>query len=401
MDLSFILNQLGEERDRYFDAVIPPIVQSAIFAHPNVAGMRARIADEFSEFVYTRGQNPTVALVAKKLAALEGGESCLLFGSGAAAMAAAVLASVAAGDEVIAVDKPYAWTGSLLRRWLPRFGVATRMIDARDPAAVAAAIGERTRLIVLESPNSLTFEQQDLAAIAAIARARGVRTLVDNSYATPLGQSPLALGVDLVVHSATKYLNGHSDVLAGALIGSEALVREVFNGPYMTLGGILSPHDAWLLLRGLRTLPARLAQIAATTATVIHWLQGQPGVRRIHYPQHQSYPQSALSTAQLHHANGLFSIELEVPDLAAVDRFVDALERFVIAASWGGYESLVFPVAGVRHWRSLADPCSVPLSLVRFSIGLEGAEVLIADLAQALARITPPSAAPGCPGPPA
>ncbi|MGE3106421.1 MAG: PLP-dependent aspartate aminotransferase family protein [Lysobacterales bacterium] len=387
MDISYILNQLGEERGRYFDAVIPPIVQSAIFAHPDVASMRARIGDEFTEYVYTRGLNPTVAIVAKKLAALEGGESCLLFGSGAAAMAAAVLASVAVGDEVIAVDKPYAWTGFLLKRFLPQFGVTTRLIDAREPAALAASLSERTRLIVLESPNSLTFEQQDLAAIAAIARARGIRTVVDNSYATPLGQSPLALGIDLVVHSATKYLNGHSDVLAGALIGSEAVLREVFAGPYMTLGGILSPHDAWLLLRGLRTLPARLAQTAATTAAVIAWLDRQPRVRRIHYPQHAEHPQAALAAAQLKHANGLFSIELDVPDLVAVERFVDALDRFLIASSWGGYESLVFPVCGVRHWRSLADPCSVPLSLVRFSIGLESPEVLIADLAQALSAI--------------
>lgn len=394
MDISYIINQLGEERSRYFDAVIPPIVQSAIFAHPDIASMRARMADEFSEYVYTRGQNPTVAIVAKKLAALEGGESCLLFGSGAAAMAAAVLASVGAGDEVIAVDKPYAWTGFLLKRFLLQFGVATRLIDAREPAAVAAAISERTRLIVLESPNSLTFEQQDLAAIAAIARARGIRTVVDNSYATPLGQSPLALGIDLVVHSATKYLNGHSDVMAGAVIGSEALLREVFAGPYMTLGGILSPHDAWLLLRGLRTLPARLAQTAATAAEVIGWLDRQPRVRRIHYPQHAAHPQSALSAAQLHHANGLFSIELDVPDLAAIERFVDALDRFLIAASWGGYESLVFPVCGLRQWRTLADPCSVPLSLVRFSIGLESPAVLIADLAQALAAIDPAHPAP-------
>ncbi len=387
MDLSYILNHLGEDRARYFDAVIPPIVQSAIFAHPDVATMRRRMSDEFAEHVYTRGLNPTVEIVARKLAALEGGESCLMFGSGAAAVAAGVLASVSAGDEVLCVDKPYAWTSLLLRKLLSRFGVHSRFIDARAPSDVAAAISDSTRLILLESPNSLTFEQQDLAAIAELARARGIRTMVDNSYATPLGQQPLAMGIDLVAHSATKYLNGHSDVLAGCLIGSEALMRQVFQGPYMTLGAILSPHDAWLLLRGLRTLPARMRQIAETTQEVIAFLESQPKVLAIHYPQHSSHPQWQLTASQLRHANGLLSIELDVADIAAVDRFVDALERFLIAASWGGYESLVFPVAGVREWKSLDDNASVPLNLVRLSIGLESASVLKTDLAQALARI--------------
>ncbi|MDZ4813162.1 MAG: PLP-dependent transferase [Pseudomonadota bacterium] len=386
-DLSYILNHLGEERERYFDAVIPPIVQSAIFAHPDVATMRRRLKDEFAEHAYTRGLNPTVEIVARKLAALEGGESCLMFGSGAAAVAAGVMALVSAGDEVLCVDKPYAWTGLLLRKLLQRFGVRTRFIDARETAGVEAALTSATRLIVLESPNSLTFEQQDLAAIAALARARGIRTLIDNSYATPLGQQPLALGIDLVAHSATKYLNGHSDVVAGCLVGSEALMRQVFAGPYMTLGAILSPHDAWLLLRGMRTLPARMRQIAETTQQVLQALEVHPRVLRIHYPQHATHPQWQLSAAQLRHANGLFSIELDVPDVAAIDRFCNALQRFLLAASWGSYESLVFPVAGVREWKSLSESASVPLNLVRFSIGLESSEVLIVDLQQALEQI--------------
>lgn len=387
MDLSWIINHLGEDRDRYFDAVIPPIVQSAIFAHPDIATMRARLADEFNAHVYTRGQNPTVEIVAKKLAALEGAERALMFGSGAAAIAAGVLANVRAGDDVVCVDKPYFWTGQLVRKLLPQFGLRGICVDAADVAAVEAAITPATRLIVLESPNSLTFEQQDLAAIAAIAKARGIVTLVDNSYATPLGQSPIALGIDLVAHSATKYLNGHSDVVAGALCGSEAMLRKVFEGPYMTLGAILSPFDAWLLLRGLRTLPVRLERIAATTTTVLAHLAKHPRVRRIHAPVVPHSLQPGLSTAQLHHASGLFSIELDVPDIAAIDRFCNALQRFLMAASWGGYESLVFPVAGVRDWGSLHAPASVPLTLVRLSIGLEEPDVLIADLERGFAAI--------------
>ncbi|MBK8285925.1 MAG: aminotransferase class V-fold PLP-dependent enzyme [Ahniella sp.] len=387
-DLSYILNHLGEDRSQYFDAVIPPIVQSAMFAHPDVATMRRRIGDEFAEYVYTRGQNPTVAIVARKIAALEGAESALMFASGAAAMAAGALAVLRAGDEVLCVDKPYAWTRTLVKKHLAQFGVTSRLIDARSPETVAGAITDRTRLILLESPNSLTFEQQDLAAIAALAKARGIRTLLDNSFATPLGQSALNLGIDLVAHSATKYLNGHSDVVAGALCGSESLMREVFAGPYMTLGAILSPHDAWLLLRGLRTLPVRLKQIAETTAEVLDWLEQHPKVARVHSPWARQEPERfGLTERQLKHGNGLFSIELRAERIDQVETFVDGLKRFLIAASWGGYESLVFPVCGVRDWPSLDFPASVPVGLVRFSIGLESADVLIADLQQALDRV--------------
>ncbi len=378
-DLSFIINHLGEDRGRYFDAVVPPIVQSAIFAHPDIATMRARLADEFTAHVYTRGNNPTVEILAKKIAALEGAEHALMFGSGAAAIAAAVLAHVRAGDEVLCVEKPYFWTGQLVRKLLAQFGMRGRFVDATDVDTVAAAITPTTRMIVLETPNSLTFEQQDLAAIAALAKAHGIVTLVDNSYATPLYQSPIELGIDLVAHSATKYLNGHSDVVAGALVGSEAMIRKVFDGPYMTLGAILSPFDAWLLLRGLRTLPVRLERISATTAIVMQHLSAHPSVRRLYAP--------SSGTAQLRHASGMFSIELAVDDIAGIDRFCNALKRFLMAASWGGYESLVFPVAGVRDWGSLKAQASVPINLVRFSIGLEEPAVLIADLEQAFAAI--------------
>ena len=385
-DLSYILNHLGEERGQYANAVVPPIWQSSLYAAPTVAAMRAAIADELDQHFYTRGNNPTVAILRRKLAALEGAEDALLFGSGAAAVAAGVLASVRAGDHVLGVQKPYAWTRTLLQRMLPRLGVKTSLVDARDPAVVAAALRPETRLIVLESPNSMTFEQQDLGAIAALARARGIRTLADNSYATPLGQSPLALGIDMVVHSGTKYLSGHADAMVGALCASKAIVREVFEGPYMTLGAVLSPHDAWLVLRGLRTLPLRLERMAATAGRVVDFLAAHRRVRRVYYPQAADYPQPELTKRQLRHANGLLSIDLDT-DIAGVKRFCDGLKRFLMAASWGGYESLAFPVCGVRDWRGHEHELSVPVSLVRLSIGLEEPEVLIADLAQALDRI--------------
>ncbi len=390
MDISYILNHLGEEdRERHRGAVSPPIYQSAIFAFSSVAAMRTAMRDEFAHTVYTRGcNNPTVEILRKKLAALEGAEDALLFGSGAAAIAAGVISSVVSGDHVLCVQKPYSATRALLRELLAKFGIAHSFVDARDTAQVQTALKPETKLIVLESPNTMTFEQQDLAAIAQLARARGIRTMCDNSYATPLGQNPLTLGIDLVAHSCTKYLNGHCDVLAGALCGSTALMREVFQGPYMTLGAMLSPHDAWLMLRGLRTLPVRLERIAATTQQVIAFLEAHPRVERLWYPQRGS--QQELSQRQLHHANGLLSIALRCETTVGVERFCDALKRFLMTVSWGGYESLCFPVAVVYPPDTrvgMERAAHVPVNTVRLSIGLEEPEVLIADLAQALETI--------------
>ncbi|MDR3389838.1 MAG: aminotransferase class I/II-fold pyridoxal phosphate-dependent enzyme [Rudaea sp.] len=388
MDLSYILNHLGEDRETYRGAVSPPIFQTSIFAFRDVASMRESFRDEFRRTTYTRGNNPTVEILRKKVAALEGSEDCLMFGSGAAAIAAAVIASVAAGDHVICVDKPYSWTRAVLRDLLARFGVTNTFIDGTDMANFEQALTPATKLIVLESPNSMTYEMQDLAAVARLARDRGIRTLCDNSYASPLNQSPIALGIDMVAHSATKYLNGHSDVVAGALCASEKIIREVFRGPYMTCGAVLSPHDAWLMIRGMRTLSIRMQRIAQTTRHVLHFLETHERIEKVYYPHATSNPQFGLAQEQMHGASGLLTIELRVDDVAGVERFCNALRRFLMTVSWGGYEALMFPVCAVAPAHApIAGTGALPLSLVRLSIGLEEPDVLIADLAQALAAI--------------
>jgi len=388
MDLSWILNHLGEDRENYYGAVAPPIVQSSIFAFPTVAKMREGFRDELGHHVYTRGNNPTVEILRKKVAALEGAEDCLMFGSGAAAISAAVIAALRGGDHVVCVARPYSWTRAVLKELLSRFGVTTTFIDGTDVANFEHALTGNTRLIVLESPNSMTFEQQDIAAVAVLAKARGIRTLCDNSYASPLNQSPLALGIDLVAHSATKYLNGHSDVVAGALCGSHELIREVFRGSFMTLGALLAPHDAWLMIRGLRTLPLRMQRIAATATTLLAFLEKHPKVRKVYSPQASGNPQFDLSAKQLRGASGLLTLALDTDEVAAVERFCDSLRRFLMTVSWGGYESLAFPVAAVYPATTpIQPPGGLPLNFVRLSVGLEEADVLIDDLAQALARI--------------
>jgi len=388
MDLSYILNHLGEDRESYRGAVSPPIYQSSIFAFPTVDKFREGFRDEFRRTTYTRGNNPTVEILRKKVAALEGSEECLMFGSGAGAVSAAVMASVSAGDHVICVQRPYSWTRAVIRDLLGRFGVTSTFIDGTDVANFESALTPQTKLIVLESPNSMTFELQDLAAVAKVARARGIRTLCDNSYASPLNQSPIALGIDMVAHSATKYLNGHSDVVAGALCASEAILREVFRGPYMTNGAILAPHDAWLLIRGLRTLPVRMQRIAATTQQVLAYLQTHAKIEHIYYPHATSNAQFGLAETQMRGASGLLTLDLRAPDVAGVERFCNALTRFLMTVSWGGYEALAFPVCAVHPANAPLRPAgALPLSLVRLSIGLEEPDVLIADLEQALAAI--------------
>ena len=387
-DLHYILNHLGEERDRHRGAVAPPVYQTSNFCFDDVPAMRLALADELKSSFYTRGNNPTVETLRRKLAALEGAEDALAFSSGSGAVSAAVIAFVSQGDHVVCVNRPYSWTRVLLRDMLPRFGVSTTFVDGTDSRNFADAITEKTRMIVVESPNSMTFEQQDLRAVADLAKAHGLITLCDNSWASPLHQSPIACGIDLVVHSATKYLNGHSDVVAGAVCGGHQLIQQIFRGPFMTLGAVLSPHDAWLMIRGLRTLEVRMARIAQTTAEVAAFLAGHPKIRQLLMPGAPGDPQAELGARQLKGQSGLLSIRVAADDLAAVDRFCASLECFLLACSWGSYESLAFPVACLmkeESYRSTANP--LPYDLIRLSIGLEPASALIADLESSLAQL--------------
>ena len=385
MDLDHILDHLGEDRDALMHAVVPPVFQSGNFSYPTVAAMRETVQQEFDRPLYTRGYNPTVAMLRKKVAALEGAEDALVFSSGSAAIAAAVIAFVQAGDHVVCVRKPYSWTRKLLDELLARFGVEVTYVDGTDAENYRRACRDNTRLFILESPNSLTFELQDLGAVAAIAKEQGVLTLCDNSFNSPLFQRPIEHGIDLVAHSATKYLNGHSDVVAGVLAGSQAHIRQVMAKEFMTLGAAPSPHDAWLLMRGLRTLGLRMHRSADSAARVAHFLEAHPKVARVHWPGLEIHPQHALANRQMERVAGLMSIELDAPDEAGVERFCDGLQRFLIAVSWGGYESLQFPVCALKGPSGYYT--DLPFTLVRLYVGLEDPDHLIADLDQALARI--------------
>lgn len=384
-DLSHILNHLGEDREQGYDAVVPPIVQSGNFTYPTVATMRATVQREMERPLYTRGFNPTVAMLRKKLAALEHAEDALVFSSGSAAIAAAVMSFVKAGDHIICVHKPYSWTKKLLAELLERFNVTHTFVDGTDAENYRRAIRPNTTFFITESPNSLTFELQDLRVVAAIAKEHGIITLCDNSFNSPLFQNPIKLGIDLVAHSATKYLNGHSDVVAGVLAGSAAHIRQVMSKEFMTLGAVPSPHDAWLLMRGLRTLELRVGRSADSAALVAQFLETHPRIKRVYWPGLASHPQHELAKQQMKRVAGLMTIELDAPDEAAVERFCDHLQRFLIAVSWGGYESLQWPVCALKGPSGYYT--DLPYTMVRLYIGLEDPALLIADLQQALDRM--------------
>jgi cystathionine beta-lyase/cystathionine gamma-synthase len=272
MDISYILNELAEDRENYFNAVSPPIMQSSNFIFNTVDEMRHAFADEYSTYIYSRGRNPTVDILRKKLAALDNAEDCLVFGSGAAAIFAAVLANVKTGDHIVSVDKPYSWAQKMFNVILPRFGVTTTYIDGRDIENFERAILPNTTVIYLESPNSWDYAIQDLKAVGELAKAEGIVTIIDNSYCTPIYQRPIEYGIDLCMQTATKYISGHSDTLGGVLTGSKEMIERIFNSEYMNIGSGIQPFNAWLLIRGMRTLPARLDRITASTQKVLDYL---------------------------------------------------------------------------------------------------------------------------------
>lgn len=384
-DLSYILNHLGEERAEGYNAVVPPIVQSGNFTYPTVAAMREAVNHEMVKPLYTRGANPTVSILRSKLAALEHAQDALVFSSGSAAIAAAVVSFVKAGDHVVCVNKPYNWTRKLLIELLDRFSVTHTFVDGTDAANYRKAIRPNTTFFITESPNSLTFELQDLTAVANIAKEHGIITLCDNSYSSPLFQNPTDLGIDLVAHSATKYLNGHGDVVAGVLAGSREHIRQVMSREFMTLGAVPSPHDAWLLMRGLRTLELRVNRSADSAEKIARYLETHPKVKRVYWPGLTNHPQHALAQRQMKRVAGLMTIDLNAVDEASVERFCDGLRRFLMAVSWGGYESLQWPVCALKGPAGYFT--DLPFTMIRLYIGLEDPEVLIKDLDQALAKV--------------
>jgi cystathionine beta-lyase/cystathionine gamma-synthase len=385
-EISHIINELGEDRELYFNAVSPPIMQTSNFAFNSVADLRIAFEDEMSGYLYSRGLNPTVDILRKKLAALDEAEDCLVFANGAAAIFAAVLAHVKGGDHIVSVRNPYTWVQRMFDVILPRFGITTTYIDGTNIANFEEALKPYTTFIYLESPNSWTYALQDIEAVAELAKKHNIITLIDNSYCTPLFQKPIPLGIDLCMQTATKYIGGHSDTLGGVLTGSHAAIKRIFDSEYLNIGSGISPFNAWLLLRGLRTLPARLERISKTTKAVMDFLKSHPKIDTVLFPLEPLFPQYELAKKQMRGASGLLTITLKDGTCERITRFCESLEHFLIAVSWGGHESLVIPkCAGVLE--ADFDAANIEHQYIRLYTGLEDADFLIKDLGQALDRI--------------
>lgn len=382
-DLGYILNHLGEEREKYFNAVSPPVIQTSNFCFPDLHRFREAFTDELEHHIYSRGNNPTVAILRKKLAALEGAEDALVLSSGSAAIANAVLSQVKAGDHIVCVEAPYSWTHALLTQFLTRFGVTHTFVDGKNMEEIREAIQANTRLLYLESPNSLTFEIQDLEACGQLAKERGITTIIDNSYASPLFQNPIDYGIDIVVHSGSKYLNGHSDVVMGVICSSKAIIKKIFDSEFMTLGAILQANDAALAIRGLRTLELRLNRCNTSARLIASRLADHPKVDRVVHPLLPTHPQFELAQRQMKGTGGLFSVYFKADTQDKMEAFIHKLNNFLLAVSWGGHESLIMPVIGFYHIPGREDTRG-PWNLVRFYIGLEDVEWLWADLENAM-----------------
>lgn len=373
LGIDTLLQHLGEER-HFAGAVVQPLFQNSLFVFDRCADLERVLRSEVEPFAYTRISNPTIVLAERKIAALEGTEACRLFSSGMGAISAAILSAVRAGSHVVCTDAAYGPTKGFLLEYLPKFGVETTLVDGTDVQAVKAAMRENTTLLYLETPGSVTFAIQDLEALVQLARERRVTTICDNSTATPIFQRPASFGVDLVVHSVTKYLAGHSDIVAGCVCGSRERIHALTWSEGQYLGASIDPFAAWLLTRSLRTLPIRMRRHQQSATEVALFLHDHPAVEVVNYPGLAEHPSRALIEKQMAGASGMLSFRPKNSSKETAFAFCESLRLFQIGVSWGGHESLAIPVptGDGEAW------------VIRLSVGLETASDLIEDLRRVL-----------------
>lgn len=365
--------------------IAPPIHQTSTFASYTAEEFSQQATDPRPSHYYTRAGNPTHQRVEAIMAGLERTEAAIVTASGMGAITCAILSHLRAGDHVVGQNNHYMAASKFVTDVLPRFGMTSTIVDQTDPDAFAAAIRPETKVIFLETPSNPTGQVTDLAAVTALARDRGITTICDNTFASPINQQPHALGVDIVVHSATKYLGGHHDLIAGVACGSKESIDRVWSFVNM-FGPTAGPIDAWLLLRGLRTLPLRVRQHNESGLEIARWLERHPRIEAVHYPGLPSHPDHAVAARQMSGYGGTFSFQV-AGGYRETERFMAGLHMIRQAVSLGGFETLAVHAAAM--WAgSLTDEqvraAGVEPNMVRISIGLEAADDIKADLDAAL-----------------
>ncbi|MDB5525020.1 MAG: cystathionine beta-lyase/cystathionine gamma-synthase [Rhizobium sp.] len=371
---------VAHDEGNYAEAVVPPIFQTSLFTFSDYDDMISSYRGEKVRPIYTRGLNPTVRMFEEMLAKLEGAEDALGFASGMSAISSTVLSFIEPGDRIVAVKHVYPDAFRLFGTILKKMKVEVTYVDGRDEEAVARAL-PGAKLFYMESPTSWVMDAHDVGTLASLARQQGIVTMIDNSWASPIFQQPIKLGVDLVVHSASKYLGGHSDVVAGVVAGSKEMIARIKAEAYPYLGGKLSPFDAWLLIRGMRTLPIRMRAHEASGMEIARRLQNHDLVEQVCHPGLANRLPNGLKGT-----SGLFSfIFREGVDIRA---FADRLDLFKLGVSWGGHESLIVPGEVVLQQKAQpnsAHAFGIHARSVRLHIGLEGTEPLWSDIEGAIA----------------
>jgi methionine-gamma-lyase len=374
----------GEPKHGRNGPVAPPIERTSNFVFANTAEMKRWAEGKSKAYIYTRYGNPTLAIAEAKLAALEGAEAAIVTASGMAAISSALLAMLQSGDELIATRQLYGGAYRLLRDLLPSWGIRVHFVEP-DLEGVDRLVNQRTRALYVETPTNPTLKVVDLRKAAAIGRRHDIVTMVDNTFASPVLQKPISLGIDLVAHSATKYLGGHSDLIAGVVAGPSKWIAKV-RERVIYLGGSMDPGAAYLLIRGLKTLEIRVLRQCATAMAVARYLERHPKVARVHYPGLASHPSHRLARRQMSGFGGMLAFELK-GGLPAARRFCDRARIFLLAASLGGVESLIVLPEYTSHYKMSAQELTaagIGRGTVRVSLGLEDPADLIADLKQAL-----------------
>jgi cystathionine beta-lyase/cystathionine gamma-synthase len=377
----------GEDRHGRKAALTTEISQTSVFVLPKLEDLKRIAEKKESGYMYTRYANPTTAAAEQKIAALEGGDGCVVTASGMAAILVTFLALCASGDEIVSMLDIYGGTLKLMRKVLPRLGITTKFVPYHEIDRIEKHLSKKTKLLFLETPTNPTLRIVDLERMAAIARKRGIVTVVDNTFATPILQKPLALGCDVSLHSATKYLGGHSDVTAGAIVGDRDFIA-VARDMMLTSGGSLDPGASYLLIRGLKTLELRVARACRNAQMIAGGLEQNKKVARVMYPGLRTHAGHAVARKQMSDFGMMLSFEFGGGERAA-HRFIDALKLWYLAPSLGGVESTVSYPLYSSHFGMPTDEqklFDVSPATIRLSVGIEDPEDLLDDLEQALAR---------------
>jgi len=381
----------GEEKRKPYGAITTPIVQTSTFTFENTAEIldfmhRKAASDPQVRDEYGRYSNPTQSAAERKIATLEHGERALLFASGMCAITTTMLALLSSGDHLLMVSDSYHRTRQFALTFLSRWGIETTLVPIDGPAALAAAIRPTTRLILAETPTNPYLRVMDLSWLVDVTRPHDITTVIDSTFASPINMRPLEHGIDLVIHSATKYLGGHNDLLAGTVIGSSETMAHIKEARGV-MGGIGNPHDAYLLLRGLKTLDVRVRRQNENGQRVAQFLEGHPAIRRVYYPGLPSHPDHDVARRQMSGFGGVVSFEIE-GDMDKTGRFIDLLRLPYIGPTLGGVESIIEQPASLFSLdRAERQAAGITDNLVRYALGIEDADDLIADLDQALAGI--------------